>query len=282
MNFHILNLRPLNNSGGNGDVFIGQRSDTGGHVVKKFLREWQLEHAREGFGREVRVLARGVPGLVPILGWDLTAQPPFYVMPYLQGGALTRYAGRLTDNQLQCVAAQLARTLANLHAVYEVNGDFKPDNVFVTHDGQVQVGDPLGNGTVFTMLFAKNRGGTPGYWAPEIREGGSISRAGDSYSYGATLYHLLTGRRPVDGQLLDPSSEGYKNAPKIREVIAACCQLDPNARPTMQEVLRVLNGEQWLDIQIERKKRQQFVGGVCVFVGLLLVSSVLGRRTLAA
>jgi serine/threonine protein kinase len=220
-------------------------------------------------------LARGVPGLVPILAWDMTAQPPFYVMPYLAGGALTPYAGRFTDNQLQNVAAQLARTLANLHAAYEVDGDFKPDNVLLTQCGQVQVGDPLGNGTFFTMLFAKNRGGTPGYWAPEIRGGGSISRAGDSYSYGATLYHLLTGRRPLDGQRLDPSSEGYSNAPKIREVIAACCQLDPNARPTMQEVLRVLNGEQWADIQLERKQLQQLVAAACVFGGLLLVGRAL-------
>jgi len=281
MNFQVVNLRQLG-SGGNGDVSIGHRSDTGEYVAVKFLRDWRLQHAREGFEREVRVLARGVPGLVPLLAWDLTAQPPFYVMPYLEGGALTPYAGKLTDNQLQNVAVQLARTLANLHAAYEVDGDFKPDNVLVTQNGQVQVGDPLGNGTVFTMLFAKNRGGTPGYWAPEIRGGGSISRTGDSYSYGATLYHLLTGRRRLDGQPLDTSSEGYRNAPKIREAIAACCQLDPNARPTMQEVLRVLNGEQWADIQIERKQRQQLVAVVCVFVGLLLVGHALGRRTFAA
>jgi serine/threonine protein kinase len=147
-------------------------------------------------------------------------------MPYLEGGALTRYAGRLTENQLHRVAMRLARTLSNLHSAFEVDGDFKPDNVLLTWNGEIQVGDPLGNGTFFTILFAKNRGGTPGYWAPEIQRGGSISRAGDSYSYGATLYHLLTGRRPVDGQRLDPTSEGYRIAPQIREIIGACCKLN--------------------------------------------------------
>jgi serine/threonine protein kinase len=89
VNFRVLGLRQLG-SGGNGDVFIGQRNDTGEYVVVKFLREWHLKHAREGFEREIRLLGRGVPGLVRILGWDMSAQPPFYVMPYLEGGALTR------------------------------------------------------------------------------------------------------------------------------------------------------------------------------------------------
>ena len=274
MNFRVVGLRQLS-SGGNGDLFIGQRDNTGEYVVVKFLREWRLQHAREGFERETRLLGRGVPGVVPLLGCDMSAQPPFYVMPYLAGGALTRYAGRLTENQLGNVATQLARTLANLHAAFEVDGDFKPDNVLLTRNGQVHVGDPLGNGSFFTILFAKNRGGTPGYWAPEIRRGGSISRAGDSYSYGASFYHLLTGRRPIDGQRLDPTLEGYRNAPKIREIIAACCQFEPSARPTMQEVLRMLAGEKWADIQTERKRSQELAGAACLVGALVLLGATL-------
>ena len=274
MNFRVLGLRQLG-SGGNGDVFIGQRNDTGEYVVVKFLREWHLKHAREGFEREIRLLGLGVPGLVRILGWDMSAQPPFYVMPYLEGGALTRYAGRLIDSQLHNIAVELARTLANLHAAFEVNGDVKPDNVLVTRNGQMQVGDPLGNGTLFTILLGKNSGGTPGYWPPEIRQGGCISRAGDSYSYGGSLYHLLTGRRPVDGQRLDPASEGFRNASKICEIIAACCQFEPSARPTMQEVLRMLNGEKWAEIQAGRKRSQELVGAACLIGALVLVGAAL-------
>jgi serine/threonine protein kinase len=156
-----------------------------------------------------------------------------------------------------------------------VNGDFKPDNILLARNGEIQVGDPLGNGTFLTILFGKNRGGTPGYWAPEIGRGGSISRAGDSYSYGATLYHLLTGRRPVDGQRVDPTLEGYRNAPKIREIIAACCQCEPSARPTMQEVLGMLGGKNWADIQAERKRSQELVGAACLTAALVLVGAAL-------
>jgi len=269
MNVQVVNLRLLR-SGGNADLLIGQRSDTGQFVVVKYLREFHVPYARRAFAREVRVLGRKLQGLIPLLFANTGAERPYYVMPYLNGGALRQYAGRLTDPQLHTVAAELARILANLHAAYEVHGDVKPDNILVTQEGQLQVADPLGNGTLFTMLFSQNHGGTPGYWAPEVRAGGPISYAGDVHSYGATLYQLLTGRRPQDGQRLDPTSDGYKKAPKIREVIAACCQFDPNARPTMGEVLRMLGGAQWADIQAARKQRQQVAAVACV-VGLVVL-----------
>ena len=57
MSCPIVNLRPLQ-AGGNGDVYLGQRSDTGEYVVVKFLCEHQLPHARKAFAREIRILGR--------------------------------------------------------------------------------------------------------------------------------------------------------------------------------------------------------------------------------
>jgi serine/threonine protein kinase len=276
MNFQVLNRRPLR-SGGNGDIFIGQRSDTRESVVVKFLREYDLPHARKAFEREVRVLARNVHGLITLLGSDTGAEHPYYVMPYLKGGALTQYAGRLNDNQLQNIAAELGRTLANLHAAYEAHGDIKPDNILVTQDGRLQVADPLGNGTLFTILFSENRGGTPGYCAPEICAGGSISCPADVFSYGATMYHIQTGRRPQQGQCLYLSLEDHARAPKMCEIITACCQPEPQSRPTMQEVLRILRGAQWANIQAERKQRKQFAAVACI-VGLVLLGARWARK----
>src|SRR6266566_2110798 len=216
MNFHVVNLRHLR-SGGYGDVFIGQRSDTGKWVVKKVLREWQLPTDRERFERQGRLLARGINGWVPVLAWNFAAQPPFYVMPYYDGGTLTQYAGRFNNHQLLNIAAKLAHPLANLHAAFEVSGDFKPDNVFLTRRGYIQLADPIGKANILMRLFGNNPGGTPGYWAPEIAAGGSISSEGDSYSYGATLYHLKTGQMPQQGQRLDLISRGQTNPSKISE-----------------------------------------------------------------
>jgi serine/threonine protein kinase len=276
MNFQVSNLQMFR-SGGNGDLYIGQRSDTRESVVVKFLREAHLPDSRKAFLREVRILARKLCGLVPILGWDTTADQPFYVMPLMKGGSLSQYAGRLTDAQLDAVAADLAQTLANLHGANDLHGDFKPDNILLTEQGQLQVADPLGNGTLATILFSENRGGTPGYMAPEIAAGGSISRAADVYSYGATLYHLLTGHRPGQGQRPDPKSERFSKAPRIRELIAICCHSDPDARPTMQEVVRMLGGTAWTDIQADRKRRKTFLTAAGVVGGLILLGKAFSK-----
>jgi serine/threonine protein kinase len=118
------------------------------------------------------------------------------------------------------------------------------------------------------MLFSENHGGTPGYWAPEVRNGAPIHPAGDAYSLGATLYELSTGRKPQDGQNLDPGP--WADA-KIREIIIACCNNNPGLRPTMNDIIRLLQGERWEDIQAQRRQRQELVGA-CVLGGVVIVA----------
>lgn len=272
MNAQVQIIRPLN-SGGNGDLYIGRRGDNGELVVIKCLRECHNTHARQAFAREVKVLARAVPGLVRVLTANINAEVPYYVMPYLAGGSLSAHAGRLTEDQLLTVAAVVGFTLASLHSVHIAHGDVKPDNVLVSIDGRLKVADPLGNGVGCTVLFSQHHGGTPGYWAPEVSAGGEISCAGDVYSYGALLYELLTGRKPQDGQQLASSLGGY--APKIEEIIDACCQVMPDARPSMQEVLRIVRGERWVEIQAARKQSREFWTAAACVIGAVLVGAAL-------
>jgi len=171
--WHVLDLQRLR-SGAYGDLFVGTRSDSGERVALKYLRDYHLDHARKGFEREINFLRNGRRGLVPLIYADMKAAPPYYIMPYFPHGSLSRYAGTLSADQLQNVALELANTLASLHSAFEVHGDFKPDNILVTHDGRLQVADPLGNGTLFTMLFSENRGGTPVTGLPKYERGGQI------------------------------------------------------------------------------------------------------------
>jgi serine/threonine protein kinase len=262
MSYQLVPLRFLG-SGGHADIYVAQRTDTGEQVAVKMLRDHARPEERKAFLNEARILGLGVPGLIRLLSSNMEADRPFYEMP-LMGGCLRPHAGKLNDRQLHAVAIELAQTLMALHATRDAHGDIKPDNILLSYNGQLQVADPLGNGAHCTVWFAENRGGTPGYWAPEIRANKPISSTGDVYSYGATLYELLTGKRPQDGQRLDPSAEGFAKSPKICEIIAACCQFDPAARPSMQEVVRMLNGEQWVNIQASRIQRQQFFAGSIV------------------
>jgi serine/threonine protein kinase len=276
MTWNVVNLRSLG-KGGNGDLYLGQRTDTGAWVVVKCLRAYTVPLARRAFAREVGILGRGVRHVVMVLFADLNGPRPYYIMPYLSGGSLAQHAGRLADAQLRTVARQLARALHTLHSSWVYHGDVKPDNVLLAQDGDLQLADPLGNGLGCTILLSDHCGGTPGYWAPEVRAGGAISAAGDVYSLGATLFHLLTGIRPSDGQRLDREVRLRSGTDKVCEIIAAACHPSPAARPSMADILRLLRGERWSAIAAQRQyARQALTVGGLVLGGLVLANGALG------
>ena len=277
-----INLRRLS-SGGRGDLFLGQLRNKGTLVVVKFLRESHLPHERQAFLREINILAMGIAGMIRLLAYDKDAVRPFYVMEYLSRGPLTRYVGLLSEQHLLAIATGLADTLATFHTKAGGHGDFKPDNILVSHDGQLKVGDPLGNGPLgvgfgFSVLFAPDRGGTEGYMAPEVRNGAKVSPAADAFSYAATLYHLVTGQRPIDGQQLDPTMHGFACSEWLRQLIVLCSQTNPKVRPTMNEVLRALRGESWQTIY-EEKQRDQVLSGLIVCGLVVLGGAFLLQRS---
>jgi eukaryotic-like serine/threonine-protein kinase len=269
LNFEL--VRRLD-SGGRGDVHLGYVRETNLWVAVKYLRESHIPQQRQAFFREIDTLLKRVPGMIRILDFNKLADPPYYVMEYLPGGTLTQHAGQLPQHQLLSLAAGLANVLTDFHQRCGAHGDYKPDNILVTQDGELRLGDPAGNGFGFSVLFAPARGGTPGYWAPEIRGNGTVSLQCDAFSFGATLFHLVTGRRPVDGQNLDPRSYGFRCPPALRDVILLCAQINPKARPTMRQVIRALGGEAWESIRASQQRQEERGRnvGLALAAGLLL------------
>lgn len=268
LNFEIVRLL---DSGGRGDVYLGYIRETNLWVAVKYLREFHIPQQRQGFSREINTLLRGGPGMVKILGFNMSADPPYYVMEYLAGGNLTQYAGRLPQHRLVSLGVGLANALTEFHERCGAHGDYKPDNILLTRDGQLRLGDPAGNGFGFSVLFAPARGGTPGYWAPEIRGNGSVSVQSDVFSFGATLFHVVTGYRPVDGQSLDPWSYGLECPTALRDVILLCTQIDPRMRPPLRQVIRGLGGESWESIRASYRHQQERGRNIGLAVAACLV-----------
>lgn len=226
------------------DLYLAERSDSGEPVMIKMLREGHDTCAKRTFLREVRILTKAIHRRVlRAIFSNSDTKRPYYVMPYFSHGPLTPHAGKMKHAQLRAAAQQLCDAIAAMHAQEIIHGDVKPDNLMIATDGNLQVGDPLGNGAGCTVMYSENSGGTPGYWAPELAFGrGPMSKPGDVFSIGATLYHLATGARPRDGQSLDPWAVGAHVADQIRQIILAACRPDPELRPTITQLLRALDG----------------------------------------
>lgn len=277
----VINLRPYG-SGGRADVFLGNLRSDGRPVIVKYPRDAHIPRNRQVFLREINIMGMQIPGMVPFIAANKTANPPFYIMEFLPGGTLLQHAGRLTENQLHAIATWLAQTLAGFHVrAAGAHGDLKPVNILITKDGHLKLGDPLGNGPIgidfdFSVLFSPDKGGSEGYWAPEVINGATPSALSDTFSYAATFCHLFTGRKPVDGQPLDPTAQGLICPEWLRQLIVMCSQTDPNTRPAMSDILRALQGESWSSIYAEKQRGKALAGvilcGLAVLGGAALLS----------
>jgi len=193
--------------GGMGVVYLAERTDIGGLVAIKLLRDaWMSPMRRERFRQEQQTLVKlNHPAIARLYDASTTEDgTPWFVMEYAEGEPLTQYltarsAGVRDDLLLflkVCEAVRYAHSVAIIHR------DLKPSNIVVTKDGEVKL---LDFGIAKEMApeageqqrtIAGLRLLTPGYAAPEQYSGEEIGVFTDVYSLGVLLYEILTGSIP--------------------------------------------------------------------------------------
>jgi len=227
--------------GGFADVYRAVRKDNGQEIAVKVLRDFTNADCRRRFVREVRTLEalKGRTGIVPILGYDLNAERPYYVMPLMKGGTLAAWAGRLDHGVVRSLLRYFADVLQHIHDRGGLHRDFKPANVLVDGDGNPSLGDfGLGNDPHCTVILTAHACGTPGYMAPELSNPfGAASTASDVYALGASIFELLTGINPGKATDLDPWSYNKAIPEDLRNMVLHMVQPQPHARPSTRRLL---------------------------------------------
>jgi serine/threonine protein kinase/formylglycine-generating enzyme required for sulfatase activity len=205
---------------------VGRRLGQGGmgavHLAEKDGQQGALKilHAslvgqgdfRARFLRESEVLASvRHPNVVQLIGHGESEGWLWLVMEYVAGGDLAGHLkrrGTLLEKEACTIAARCARGLVAIHAAGLIHRDLKPENIFLqavkaSAMPEPKIGD-LGMARHAEgddrMTMTGTACGTPAYMAPEqIRGEGDLDHRVDVYALGATLYTLLTGRKPFDG-----------------------------------------------------------------------------------
>jgi serine/threonine protein kinase len=193
---------------------------------------------RELFLREEAALrALDHPSIVGLRDLIVEGGTLALVMGYVDGPNLRRYlsfrGGRLTPPEVVAVAAQTAAALAVAHDRGVVHLDLKPENLLVVRGStppEIRITD-FGVAVLLSDADHGAAGGTPGYTAPEIFQGGPPTPAADVWSLGVLLLELTTGR-PTG----DPSSLPGPLGPVARDCLAA----DPRRRPPARRVAAYL------------------------------------------
>lgn len=201
-------IERLMGKGAASQVFLAQNRISGRWVALKVLElgsgptspEWH--DTLERFRREAEVLRDlDHPGIVAVLDAGPSERGAWMAMEAVAGCDLTRYtrAARLLPPPLVArIGARLAEALAYAHRRGVVHRDIKPANVLI--DWTKDVVKLSDFGLARSMEHTQTRSGialgSPEYMAPEQLAGGTVGPATDVYGLGATLFELLTGRRP--------------------------------------------------------------------------------------
>ncbi|XP_036415591.1 proto-oncogene serine/threonine-protein kinase mos [Colossoma macropomum] len=156
-------------------------------------------------------------------------------------------------------AADIARALHHLHVHSVVHLDLKPANVLVSRAGVCKLADfgcslQLGQDR---EARAREIGGTYTHRAPELLKGERVTVQADIYSFGVTLWQLLTREPPYGGErqhviyavvayALRPEldREVFRRSAAGRacsELLSRCWSAEPNRRPSAEELLPELS-----------------------------------------
>lgn len=221
-------------------------------VKRVFAHEVDSRGTLVRFRREAEAVASlDHPNILPIHEVSESEEGlPFFSMKYATGGSLRTAAPTLRKDPRECVQlmAKVAHAIAYAHSKGVLHRDLQPGNILLDENGEPMVSDFglakwLNETSDLTRTLETL--GTPGYIAPEQAEcrASQLTDAADTYSLGAILFYLLTGRPPFVGPnvLCVIHQASAAPAPHLRSLVPSldrdlerivdrCLESDPKAR----------------------------------------------------
>lgn len=288
--------------GGFGKVYKGVLSDNTKVAVKRLV-DYHNPGGEAAFEREVQLISVAVHrNLLRLIGFCTTTTERILVYPFMENLSVAYRLRDLKPGEKgldwptrKRVAFGTAHGLEYLHEQCNpkiIHRDLKAANILLDDEFEAILGD-FGLAKLvdarMTHVTTQVRG-TMGHIAPEYLSTGKSSEKTDVFGYGITLLELVSGERAIDlsrleddedvllidhvkkllkekrlEDIVDRNLESYdpKEVETILQVALLCTQGYPEERPTMSEVVKMLQGvglaDRWADwLQLEEARNQEF------------------------
>ncbi len=293
-------LYPLSSDGGTADVWLALDTNTIDEVyddnddsisseesgikvaIKIFRPKNALDLGEQRFREEFKIVFNcHHTNLVQPINFSIFEGIPYLVLPYCQKGSSEQLQGKMTDaNELWRYISDVSAGLAYLHAfkLPIVHHDIKPANVLIDDNSNYAITDfgissRRGNNR---EGYDETQSGTMAYMAPErFQEDYESIPESDIWSFGATLYELITGKVPfgekggaeqLNTNTVYPTIS--ENIPSdIKKLVNDCLSVDISKRPSAALINKAAANKCY---PIKNKKFL-YAGGVVVLAIILLL-----------
>lgn len=172
----------------------------------------------------------------------------YIVMELVEGITLKDYIqkkGRLTPKEVIGITMQVCSGIDAAHSNNIIHRDIKPQNIIISKEGKVKVTDFGIAKATSSNTISTNVMGSVHYTSPEQARGGFSDAKSDIYSLGITMYEMITGELPFDGDstvsialkhlqedMVLPSEIVSEVPYSLEQIILKCTQKSPDRRYT--------------------------------------------------
>lgn len=244
-------------TGGMSDVYKAKDHKLNRFVAVKVMKQEFADNAN--FVSKFRVEAQAAAGLMHpniVNVYDVGEEKGVYyiVMELVDGITLKKYIekkARLSVREAVSIAIQVSMGLDAAHKNHVIHRDIKPQNIIISKDGKVKVTDFGIAKAATSNTITSNVMGSVHYTSPEQARGGYSDEKSDIYSLGITLFEMLTGRVPFNGEttvaiaikhIQQPMPSPCQFVPEIphsvEQIVLKCCEKSPDRRyQSMSELI---------------------------------------------
>lgn len=236
-------------TGGMSDVYKAKDHKLNRFVAMKVLKQEFSENAN--FVSKFRIEAQAAAGLMHpniVNVYDVGEENGIYyiVMELVEGITLKKYIekkARLSYKEAVSIAIQVSMGIEAAHNNHIIHRDIKPQNIIISKDGKVKVTDFGIAKAATSNTITSNVMGSVHYTSPEQARGGYSDEKSDIYSLGITMFEMLTGRVPFNGETtvaiaikhiqeeMPSPTEFVPEIPgSVESIVLKCCQKSPDRR----------------------------------------------------
>lgn len=236
-------------TGGMSDVYKAKCHKLNRYVAIKVLKQEFSENT--SFVSKFRVEAQAAaslmhPNIVNVYDVGEEAGIHYIVMELVDGITLKKYIekkARLSVKEAVSIAIQACMGIEAAHNNHIIHRDIKPQNIIISKEGKVKVTDFGIAKAATSNTITSNVMGSVHYTSPEQARGGYSDEKSDIYSMGITLFEMLTGRVPFNGDttvaiaikhIQEPMPSPRDFVPEIpvsvEQIVLKCTQKSPDRR----------------------------------------------------